>query len=55
MLKQLLQAEEWTLTQDRANRFDALGRNTLDLNATTARRLRHELAEEGLITIACQR
>ena len=51
LLLQLLQAEGWTLTQDKANRFDAAGRTDLDLNAATARRLRQELAVAGLVAI----
>jgi predicted transcriptional regulator len=53
LLLQLLKAERHTLSQGEANRFDALGRR-LELNAATARAIRHELAEQGLLAISKQ-
>jgi predicted transcriptional regulator len=51
LLLQLLKAEQHTLSQPQANRFDALGKR-LELNAVTATSLRHELAAQGLLTIS---
>jgi hypothetical protein len=50
LLLQLLKADRHTLSQRDANRFDALGKR-LELNAVTARAIRHELAEQGLLAI----
>jgi predicted transcriptional regulator len=52
LLLQLLQAEGQTRSQAEANRLDTLGRRRLQLNAATARHLRHQLAAEGLLRVA---
>ncbi|MGH7224452.1 MAG: hypothetical protein ACRELF_14595, partial [Gemmataceae bacterium] len=51
LLLQLLKADRHTLSQPHANRFDALGKR-LELNAATAKAIRHELTEQGLLAIS---
>jgi predicted transcriptional regulator len=51
LLLRLFQADRYTLSQAEANKFDALGKR-LELNAATAKAIRHELAEQGLLIIA---
>lgn len=51
LLFQLFEAEGQTLDQKVANRFREPGRKFLDLKATTANRLRKEMADQGLLTL----
>ena len=51
LLLQLLEADRYTLYQAEANKFGAF-RDRLKLNAATAKAIRHELAVQGLLTIA---
>jgi len=51
LLFQLFEAPDHTLEQKEANRFREPGRKFLALSASTANRLRREMAEQGLITM----
>ena len=50
LLLQLLEADGQTRSQTEANKFGAI-RDRLELNAATAKAIRHELAEQGFLTI----
>lgn len=51
LLFQLFEADNQTLEQKAANRFREPGRKHLDLKASTANRLRREMADQGLIQL----
>src|SRR5437879_2499229 len=54
LLFQLFEAENQTLEQKEANRFREPGRKFLALSASTANRLRKEMADQGLIEMTRQ-
>jgi predicted transcriptional regulator len=51
LLFQLFEAPDQTLEQKEANRFREPGRKFLSLSASTANRLRREMADQGLIAL----
>lgn len=51
LLLQLFRAPEMTLSSKEANRFDRITRETLSLNAATAKEVRRSLAKHGYLEI----